>query len=119
MWKNYQNISQIIKLTFILTIANFCQSLVSYAQTENYFPEKGTIVEIVTGDLMCYLTIQDENGETDIVGAGFEFCAEPEEYLNQKANFSYSMETVNDCQNIEPCGKTREAKIITEIEIVD
>lgn len=119
MLKNYQNISKIIKLTFILTIANFGQSLVSYAQTENYFPEKGTILEIVTGDLMCYITVQDEHDRTDIVGAGFEFCAEPEKYLNQQANFSYSMETVNDCESIEPCGKTREAKIITEIEIVD
>ncbi len=119
MSKNCQNISKIIKLTFILTIGNFCQSLVSYAQTENYFPEQGTILEIVTGDLMCYLTVQDEYDQTDIVGAGFEFCAEPEKYINQTANFSYSMETVNDCQSIEPCGQTREAKIITDIEIVD
>lgn len=119
MLKNFHNISKIIKLTFILTIASFCQSLVSYAQTENYFPEKGTILEIVTGDLMCYLTVQDQQGKTDIVGASFEFCAEPENYLNQKVNFSYSMAKVNDCQSIEPCGKTREVKMITDIEIVD
>lgn len=119
MWKNWQNIRKIIKLTLILTIGNFCQSLVGYAQTENYFPEKGTILEIVTGDLMCYITLQDEQGKTDIVGASFEFCTEPEKYINQTANFSYSMETVNDCQSIEPCGKNRQVNLITEIEIID
>lgn len=118
MWKNCQNISKIIKLTLIFTIANFCHSLVSYAQAENYFPDTGTIVEIVTGDLMCYITVQDEQGKTDIVGASFEFCAEPEKYLNQTANFSYSMETVNDCQSSEPCGQTRQVNLITDIEIV-
>jgi hypothetical protein len=119
MLKIYRKITNIIQLTAILTIGNFGQSLASYAQAENYFPETGTILEIVTGDLMCYITVQDEYGQTDIVGAGFEFCAEPEKYLNQKANFSYSMATVNDCQSIEPCGKTRQVNLITEIEIVD
>ncbi|TVP55901.1 MAG: hypothetical protein EA343_24690 [Nodularia sp. (in: Bacteria)] len=84
----------------------------------NNQPKVATVKELVTGDIICYATIVDEQGKTHHVGASFEICAEAEKYLNQKVRLSYEIASLNDCESIEPCGKTRQESIISQMEIL-
>lgn len=79
----------------------------------------GTVKEIVQGDIMCYVTLEDQNGVTHNLGATFEICAEADTYLNKKVSLSYTEANVNDCQSNEPCGKTRQETLISTLEIID
>lgn len=81
--------------------------------------EMGTVKEMTQGDIMCYVTLEDETGGSHNLGATFEICAESETYLNKKVKLSYIEATVNDCQSIEPCGKTRQETLISTLEIID
>jgi anti-sigma28 factor (negative regulator of flagellin synthesis) len=81
-------------------------------------PRIGTVKQIVNGDLMCYVTLVDENGTEHNVGASFDICAEQATFLNKKVRAFYKLESVNDCQSAEPCGKTRKESLITKMEIL-
>lgn len=81
-------------------------------------PKIGTVKELVNGDLMCYATLIDENGIEYSVGASFEICAEEATFVNKKVRVFYKLESVNDCQSAEPCGKTRKEYLITKMEIL-
>ncbi|WP_016950509.1 hypothetical protein [Anabaena sp. PCC 7108] len=82
-------------------------------------PEVGTVKELVNGDLLCYVTLVDEKGIEYNEGASFEICAEEAKFFNKKVRASYQIESVSDCQSIEPCGKTRKESIITNMEVLD
>ncbi|MDZ8026919.1 MAG: hypothetical protein RMX97_19810 [Nostoc sp. DedQUE11] len=93
----------------------------SYEQTaiKNDNPTSGTIKGMQNGDLKCYVTVVDRNGKLyESVGATFDVC-EPDKYTNKNVNLSYELENVNDCQSIEPCGKTIKEWLINKIEIRD
>ncbi|MEA5583586.1 hypothetical protein VB620_19865 [Nodularia harveyana UHCC-0300] len=85
----------------------------------NNEPEVVTVKELVTGDISCYATIVDEQGKEKNVGASFEICADADKYLNKKVRASYEIASLNDCESIEPCGKTRQESIISEMEILE
>ena len=87
-------------------------------QTSREQPNVGTVKSIVNGDLMCYVTLVDENKIQHEVGADFEICANQNTFLNQKVRVSYELASINDCQSAEPCGKTRKESIITKMEII-
>lgn len=78
----------------------------------------GTVQSLVTGDLLCYATLLDENNAEHQLGASFELCADASQYLNRKVSLSYTEANVNDCQSIEPCGKTRRETIVNEMQIL-
>lgn len=78
----------------------------------------GTVKNLVTGDLLCYATVLDEENVEHELGASFELCANASRYLNKKVRLSYTEANVNDCQSIEPCGKTRKETIIQTMQIV-
>ncbi|HLP88096.1 MAG TPA: hypothetical protein VK184_05755 [Nostocaceae cyanobacterium] len=80
-------------------------------------PKIGTIKELVSGDLKCYVTLVDENGQEHNLGATFEVC-EQQTLVNKKVSLSYSLENVSDCESAEPCGKTRQESLISKIEPV-
>ncbi|GAX35587.1 hypothetical protein [Nodularia sp. NIES-3585] len=84
----------------------------------NNQPQVGTVKELVTGDIICYATIVDEQGKEHRVGASFEICAESEKYLNKKVRASYKIASLNDCESIEPCGKSRQESIISQMQIL-
>jgi hypothetical protein len=87
----------------------------SPAATEE--PQTGTVKELVSGDISCYVTLVDEAGKEHNLGATFEIC-EQKDIINKKVQLSYSIEKVNDCESAEPCGKTREESLISKAEVV-
>jgi len=84
----------------------------------NSLPKVGTVRSLVDGDLMCYATLIDEKNIERKVGATFEICAKKAQFLNKKVRLTYTLANVNDCQSIEPCGKTRQELLITKMEII-
>lgn len=83
-------------------------------------PQVATVKKMVNGDLMCYVTLVDQRGvKHESVGATFEICAKEKTYLNKKVKLVYRQVSVNDCQSIEPCGKTRLQSLIVQMKLVD
>ncbi|HEY9665303.1 MAG TPA: hypothetical protein V6C91_00785 [Coleofasciculaceae cyanobacterium] len=87
-------------------------------QSSSKRPTVGTVKRMVNGDLMCYITLVDENRTEYQVGADFEFCAQETRFLNKKVRVFYETVSVNDCQSAEPCGKTRRESIITKMQVI-
>lgn len=92
---------------------------VSKTNIKNKSPQVGTVKELVNGDLMCYVTLVNEKGVENQVGASFDICAEEGKFLNKKVRASFTVESVNDCESAEPCGKTRQESIITKMEVLE
>lgn len=78
----------------------------------------GLVKDLQSGDLMCYATLENDSGEEFYRGASFEICEQSETYLNKTVRLSYEVVNINDCESIEPCGKTRQEEIITGMEII-
>ncbi len=68
---------------------------------------------------MCYVTLENENGKEFFAGATFEICEQEDAFLNQKVSLTYDLVNINDCESIEPCGKTRRENIITQMRIIN
>ncbi len=82
-------------------------------------PKIGIVKEMVNGDLKCYVTLEDEKGKQHHVGAVFEVCNRPETFLNKKVSLVYGIESVNDCQSAEPCGKSKQESLIRSIKTLE
>lgn len=81
-------------------------------------PKTGTVKALVNGDLLCYVTLTDDQKKESQVGASFEICAEEKKFLNKKVRLFYEIASVNDCESAEPCGKTRKESIVNKMEII-
>lgn len=78
------------------------------------YPEIGTLVSAQAGDLMCYATVRDRQGQEVQVGATYEVCDRQDELVDETVRFIYSEENVADCQSAEPCGRTRQETLISD-----
>jgi hypothetical protein len=87
-------------------------------KTESNQPKVGTVKKLVNGDLMCYVTLVGKKGIEHNVGASFDICADEKKFVNKKVRAVYEIQSVNDCESAEPCGKTRKESIITKMEVV-
>lgn len=82
-------------------------------------PTIGIVTSMVQGDLKCYVTLIDENKTQRNVGASFEVCEQEKTFLNKKVRNFYEILSVNDCESIEPCGKSKQESLITKMEIIN
>lgn len=83
-------------------------------------PSSGTVQQIVSGDIMCYVTLVGDNGTVySDIGADFEICANSDTYLNRRVNLVYGQARVNDCEGAEPCGRSRLVTLITQMQMVN
>ncbi|MDB9514244.1 lysozyme inhibitor LprI family protein [Kamptonema animale CS-326] len=99
-------------------LQRYFANLNSGSKTDTTLPQVGTVKSLVDGDIMCYATLIDENNTERRVGASFEICAKKAQFLNKKVRLTYARANVNDCQSIEPCGKTRQEMLVTKMEII-
>lgn len=83
-------------------------------------PTTGTVEQMTNGDLMCYVTLTDQNNiRHQDLGASPDLCANQKMFLNHKVQATYQLVNVNDCQSAEPCGKTRQEWLIAKMEVLD
>ncbi|WP_017294946.1 hypothetical protein [Geminocystis herdmanii] len=111
-----QNFNSLIWI--VITLFWGCTSTPILSQ-DNSTLTRGIVKELVNGDLMCYVTLIDENGDENIIGASFEICEQPEKYLDKKVNLTYELANINDCESNEPCGKTRQELIIIKMDSIE
>jgi hypothetical protein len=81
-------------------------------------PKLGTVKEIVQGDLSCYVTLTDQAGKEQNLGASFEICDNKEKFLNKKVSLAYETASVNDCESNEPCGKSKQVLLINKMDVI-
>jgi hypothetical protein len=79
-------------------------------------PSQGVVKRITQGDLKCYVTLVDASGTSHDLGATFEACNNSAA-LNQTVKLTYRTVAVSDCQSNEPCGKTRQESLISNLEV--
>ncbi len=94
-------------------IANFQTSIA--VQTK--LPAIAKLTRIEQGDLQCYLSFTDSHNQTFDIGGSFDICTE--QYLNQTVQITYELSNINDCQSNEPCGKTKEVTLVTQLQLAN
>ncbi|MCY7368838.1 MAG: hypothetical protein LH474_11885 [Chamaesiphon sp.] len=82
----------------------------------NSFPTSGKVLKLTNGDLMCYVEI-NTSGKIYQLGADFDICNQTK-LLNQQVRLTYQRIKVNDCQSIEPCGKTKLKNLIVKMKLI-
>lgn len=83
-------------------------------------PQVAKIKRMVNGDLMCYVTlVDDRDNKAQEMGATFDLCTKSNQFLNQTVKLDYAEENVNDCRSAEPCGKTRQAILIVQMQVTE
>ncbi|CDM96336.1 lysozyme inhibitor LprI family protein [Limnospira fusiformis KN01] len=87
-------------------------------QASNEQPQMGQVTNIVQGDIMCYVTLKDQMNREHQLGATFDICAKANQFINRRVSLKYSLQNVNDCESIEPCGKTRQELLISSMDVV-
>ena len=78
-------------------------------------PVIGTITELQVGDISCYATVFDALGNETSVGATFEMCERGDDVLDVDARLLYSVASVADCESSEPCGRSRDEFLISDV----
>lgn len=74
-------------------------------------PQTGTLLEVQQGDLSCYFILK---GEQKPLYASFDLCTQ--ELVGRRVRLHYAPASINDCESIEPCGKTRKVQMVMRIE---
>lgn len=73
----------------------------------------------VKGDLACYVElISLSTQEVEHYDSGFEWCERPE-LVGQKVIATFHLITVNDCDSLEPCGRSRETLGLKGLRIIE
>jgi hypothetical protein len=117
---NFRSILSVaVSLCATSALGVFVNSVAVRAENSLDYPALATVTNMVNGDLMCYVDLVDEQGVERHLGADFEVCADETQFLGQKVYLTYGELPVNDCQSIEPCGKTRLEMLITQIDLAD
>lgn len=78
---------------------------------------EGILREAQAGDIACYLTLEDADGESFSEMAAFELCEDPA-LIGQRLRLSYSVENVlaAECQGDVDCGKSDQVVLVSAAE---
>ncbi|MDX2220751.1 MAG: hypothetical protein SF172_17155 [Burkholderiales bacterium] len=74
-------------------------------ETKNAF---GTVVDMNTGDIACYIGFKDDKGVDFFESADFEFCENPKKYVGKRFALTYKLSKVQaaSCQGDPDCKKS-------------
>jgi hypothetical protein len=88
------------------------------AQRVENRPKVATVENMYAGDLMCYVTLVDDEGvRHEDVPATFEVC-EQTSLLNQRVNLGYTQASVADCDITQPCDRSQLTTLISEMTLI-
>lgn len=81
----------------------------------------GLVTGVEAGDVACYLTLEDADGESFTEMAAFEICEQQEQLVGKRVALSYAMENVlaAECQGDVDCGKSDRVALVTSAKIID
>lgn len=78
-------------------------------------PQVATIEDTQMGDLMCYVTVTDLEGDTSTIGANFKLCNDSDQLIGRTLGLGYTETPVADCESSEPCGRTRQELLLSDV----
>jgi hypothetical protein len=110
-------LSHSIKATILVFTSLLCaiSSEAKQPPQAKSYPTSGKVLQLTSGDLMCYVNLLDARGKKHSIGATFEIC-EQSQFLNQQVKLTYQPTKVSDCQSAEPCGKTKIENAIVKMK---
>ena len=81
----------------------------------------GRVTGVEAGDVACYLTLEDADGESFTEMAAFEICEQQAQLVGQQVALSYVMENVlaAECQGDVDCGKSDRVALVTSAQVID
>ncbi len=81
----------------------------------------GTVTEINSGDVACYISLKDEQGKAFEELADFAICEKPKAYLGKRVSLTYQLDKVmaDECQGNPSCKKTKAVALVTSLAVVD
>lgn len=81
----------------------------------------GLVTGVEAGDMACYLTLEDADGESFTEMAVFEICEQQAQLVGQRVALSYAMENVlaAECQGDMDCGKSDRVALVTSAKPLD
>jgi hypothetical protein len=96
----------------------FLPTIAVASPSNNAEPKSGVVKQMIMGDLLCYVDLQDAKGKPYHLGADFAVCTKTRRFLGKKVRVSYKKMRVNDCQSAEPCGKTKMQRVIYKMQVI-
>jgi hypothetical protein len=107
-----------IAFSTLLVATNLLHAVPSQAGTKtNLAPTSGKVLQLINGDLMCYVELIDSRGKKYQLGADFGACGQSK-LVNKRVQLTYQQRKVNDCQSSEPCGKTRLQNLVVGMKLL-
>ncbi len=81
----------------------------------------GLVTGAEAGDVACYLTLEDDDGEPFTEMAAFEICEQQAQLVGQRVALSYTLENVlaAECQGDVDCGKSDRVALVTSAKLLD
>ncbi|MFM8900530.1 MAG: hypothetical protein ACKOF9_11375 [Burkholderiales bacterium] len=81
----------------------------------------GTVTGINPGDVACYLSLKDDQGQTFEELADFALCEKPKAYLGKRVGLTYTLGSVmaESCQGDTSCKKTRPVALVKSLAVLD
>ena len=81
----------------------------------------GLVTGAEAGDVACYLTLEDADGEPFTEMAAFEICEQQAALVGHRVALSYAMENVlaAECQGDVDCGKSDRVALVTSVKPLD
>ena len=111
---NPKNYFLIGSMFFLLAI----HSVIVQAQNPK-LPEIATVKEMTNGDLACYVNLVDNKGKKyEGIFAEFSICEQEKKFLSRRVKIVYGKAKFNDCESIEPCGKTKVHTAILKMSLI-
>lgn len=82
-------------------------------------PETGTVTRVENGDRACYIGLTDADNNTSVQFADFSVCEQ--DLVGARVQLTYGTTNLlaRSCQGDVDCGRTEEATIITQADILD
>lgn len=79
----------------------------------------GILREAVSGDVACYLQLEDEAGQSFHESAVFELCEDPA-LIGRRLKLSYTIENVlaDECQGDVDCGKSDQVVLVSAARVL-
>lgn len=81
----------------------------------------GLVTGVEAGDVACYLTLEDADGEPFTEMAAFEICEQQAQLVGKRVALSYAMDNVlaAECQGDVDCGKSDRVALVTSAKLLD
>jgi hypothetical protein len=81
----------------------------------------GTVTALNTGDIACYITLQDDQGIAFKELADFDVCDQKPSVLGKRLQLTYTPTSVmsDACQGDPACKKTKKVILVTKVKVLE